>query len=60
MPASTPSKSRIQNVIEAIMAAGLTPGKVAVGPDGSLEVEVVEHQAKPETKRKGPPKWGEE
>jgi len=42
------------------MAAGLTPGKVAVGPDGSLEVEVVEHQAKPETKRKGPPKWGEE
>lgn len=59
MPAPTPSKSRIKNAIEAINAAGMIPGKVTIGPDGSIEVEIVEGEATIEAKRKGPPKWGE-
>ncbi|WP_306131674.1 hypothetical protein [Roseivivax marinus] len=45
MPAAQPSQSRVENVIGAIVAAGLQPAAVHVNADGSFRVEVAGIQA---------------
>ncbi|RDC69670.1 hypothetical protein DLJ49_18705 [Rhodovulum sp. 12E13] len=62
MPAATPSKSRIQNAIQAIQAAGLTPGEVVIAPDGSLRVQIADTPAPANvpSQKTGPKKWGED
>lgn len=40
MPAARPSKAIMTNALGAIVAAGLTPGILTVGPDGSFHVVI--------------------
>lgn len=56
MPRATPSKSRIENVIAAIKASGLSVSAVIVAADGGLTVSVDE---KGEDKPPSPPRWGD-
>jgi hypothetical protein len=42
MPAARPSKATLNNALEAIIDAGLTPGVLTVGPDGSFHVEIMQ------------------
>lgn len=44
MPAARPTKATVTNALCAIVAAGLTPGAVVIGPDGSFRV-VIAHGA---------------
>jgi hypothetical protein len=39
MPAATPSQSKVENVLRAMIACGVQPGAVRVGADGSFSVE---------------------
>lgn len=39
MPAARPSSASVKNVIEAMKACGITPGRVCVSADGSFTVE---------------------
>lgn len=41
MSAARPSKATMTNALDAIIAAGLVPGALSVGADGSFRVEVV-------------------
>lgn len=40
MPAAKPSKATMTSALDAIVAAGLTPGVLIVGPDGSFQIEI--------------------
>lgn len=42
MPAARPSKAIMTNALGAIVAAGLTPGTLTVGPDGSFHVAIAD------------------
>lgn len=55
MPRTTPSQSRIQNVIAALKESGLAVRSIAVAADGGFTVSVDE-----EGKEKAPlpPQWG--
>lgn len=41
MPAAKPSKGSIGNAIKAIISAGLQPGAIQVGGDGTFRVEIL-------------------
>ena len=41
MPAAKLSKASMTNALDAIVAAGLTPGHVRVDPDGSFRVDIL-------------------
>ncbi|MDF0594625.1 hypothetical protein [Psychromarinibacter halotolerans] len=41
MPAAKLSKASMANALDAIVAAGLTPGHVRVDPDGSFWVDII-------------------
>ncbi|WP_374302601.1 hypothetical protein [Paracoccus sp. (in: a-proteobacteria)] len=63
MPAAKPSQATINNAVRAILAAGLTPGALLIGADGSVRVEILQHdQSLAENRTSGDdaPKGGEE
>lgn len=41
MPAAKLSRASMTNALDAIVAAGLTPGHVRVDPDGSFRVDII-------------------
>lgn len=41
MPAAKLSKASMTNALDAIIAAGLTPGHVRVDADGSFRVDII-------------------
>ncbi len=41
MPAAKPSRGSIGNAIKAIISAGLQPGAIQVGADGTFRVEIL-------------------
>ena len=59
MPAASPSKSRVANVIAGILAADLRPGAIVVCADGSFEVKIVTVYEKTKPARQSPLKWGQ-
>ncbi|WP_375263280.1 hypothetical protein [Palleronia sp.] len=41
MPAATPSQSKVENVLRAMIACGVQPGVIRVEADGSFTIEAV-------------------
>lgn len=40
MPAARPSQASVSNAVSAVVALGLQPKSILVGPDGSFRVEI--------------------
>lgn len=40
MPAARPSQASVSNAASAVVALGLQPSSILVGPDGSFRVEI--------------------
>lgn len=40
MPAARPSQASVSNAVSAVVALGLQPTSIFVGPDGSFRVEI--------------------
>lgn len=47
MPAASPSKASVANVLAALAAAGLRPSAVHVSADGAFRVEVASSETEP-------------
>jgi hypothetical protein len=59
MPAAKPTQAAIRNVIEAMIACGLTPGAVRVQADGGFVVEPAGLDPREKPAQDAPRKFGD-